>query len=404
MKVAIVHDWLTGMRGGERCLLAFLAIYPKADIYTLVHIPGMTSPLIDARVKGTSFLQKLPRINRLYRHLLPLYPLAISGFKLDDYDLVISTSHAAAKNVRIYNPRTRHISYCFTPMRYIWDQAPHYFGKLTPFLWPLISWLRRWDLRGAERVDAFVAISDFIAARIRCFYGRSAQVIYPPVDTSWISGNRDTQKKGEAFLYAGALVPYKKPEVVIEAFNRLSEPLWVVGKGPLISKLKEMGKSNITFLGHVPDKDLAYYYSNCRALVFPGTEDFGMIPVECMAAGRPVIGLFDGGLKETIRGVQHWRSTEGRSTEGHSSEVRSDSSGVFIENSKDSVSAVVEAVNFFVSHESEFQADACRTQAAQFGVRQFFTAWQEVLRSVKPGQTKLKTAQTNSGLRQVSCQ
>ncbi|MFM1849081.1 MAG: hypothetical protein RL417_2555, partial [Pseudomonadota bacterium] len=162
MKVAIIHDWLTGLRGGERCLQAFLEMYPEADIFTLVHVPGSTAPEIDARVKETSFLQKLPGVRRYYRALLPLFPRAIRSFDLSGYDLVVSLSHAAAKNVQVPQG-TLHLCYCFTPMRYIWDQVGVYFGRFTPLLWPIIRALRSWDRRGSKGVDHFIAISDFVA-------------------------------------------------------------------------------------------------------------------------------------------------------------------------------------------------------------------------------------------------
>ena len=369
MKVALVHDWLTGMRGGERCLSAFLALYPGADIFTLLHVPGATSSEIDDHVKQASFLQRIPAIGRLYRHMLPLYPFAVRGFDLDDYDLVISLSHAAAKNVRIRNPRAVHVCYCFTPMRYVWDQAYHYFGACTPLVWPVLRALREWDRRGAERVGHFIAISEFVAARIRCFYGRESAVVYPPVDTSWIRTREDSRvAQGEAFLYAGALVPYKKPELVIEAFNRIGEPLWVVGSGPEEQRLRRLARGNIHFMGHVPDAELAQYYQHCRALVFPGTEDFGLVPIECMAAGRPVIGVFDGGLKESLAGAKPWERRAGPLKEGLS--------GVFIKPEKDLLSSVISSIYFFIEHEEHFPPQACRRQAARFGVKEFFQHWQ----------------------------
>ncbi len=372
MRVAIVHDWLTGMRGGERCLSAFLAIYPEADIFTLLHVPGATSAEIDRRVKATSFLQRIPGGRRLYRHMLPLYPLAVRGFDLDEYDLVISLSHAAAKNVIIRNPSTVHICYCFSPMRYVWDQAYEYFGAMTPVLWPVLRALRSWDKRGANGVRQFVAISEFVAARIRCFYGRSAAVVYPPVDTSWIRAPEESRfSRGEAFLYAGALVPYKRPELVIEAFNHINEPLWVVGGGPLEKKLRRMANSNIHFVGQVPDAELAEYYRHCRALVFPGTEDFGMVPIECMAAGRPVIGIYDGGLKETLLGIRPWDK------KSRAECVSNEPTGVFIKPDGNMLSSTISGIYYFIDHEEAFLPEACRRQAACFGVNQFLHGWNE---------------------------
>ena len=374
MRVAIVHDWLTGLRGGERCLIAFLKLYPDADIFTLLHVPGTVSPEVDDRVKGTSFLQKIPGIARYYRLLLPLYPLAIKRFKFENYDLVISLSHAAAKNIRVPSG-VRHVCYCFTPMRYIWDEARSYFGPMTPILSPLIEYLRRWDRKGSEQVEKFVAISRFVSARVRKFYGRRAAIIYPPVDTQWI-GPRTEGQVGEAFLYAGALVPYKRADLAIEAFNRLGQPLWVVGSGPQEKKLRAMAKGNITFLGRLSDEQLAQRYRRCRALVFPGCEDFGIIPVECMAAGRPVIGLFDGALRETLPAIRHWQvDNTGQSS---SLDIRR-SCGVFIDKRGDRLEAIVSSVNFFLRHEDRFSAAACVEQARQFGRERFFSAWNSIM-------------------------
>ncbi len=374
MRVALIHDWLTGLRGGERCLQAFLSIYPKADIFTLFHVPGKTSPEIDERVHTVSALNKLPFVRRYYRALLPFFPKAIRQFDLSSYDLVISLSHAAAKNV-IVGKNTTHICYCFTPMRYIWDQAEAYLGRFKNIAWPLIEYLRRWDLEGATRVNQFVAISSFIGARIRCFYQRRSKVIYPPVDTKWISDKIATRevraKRGEAFLCAGALVPYKKIDAVVEAFNRNGEQLWIIGTGPCEKELRKIAAANIHFFGYVPDSELADRYRRCRALIFPGIEDFGMIPIECMAAGRPIIGFDGGGLRESINGVRYWRP-EQRDLRGKA--------GVFIrDNSKVPLSdSVYEAVRFFVDNESEFTEVSCKEQARSFSTLRFFESWHEL--------------------------
>jgi len=365
MRVALVHDWLTGMRGGERCLLAFLDLYPEADIFTLLHVPGATSERIDARVKQTSLLQNIPNSKKLYRLFLPLYPTAIKRLDFSGYDLVISLSHAAAKNISVPEG-TSHVSFCFTPMRYIWDQAERYFGRATPAMWPMIELLRKWDLKGAQSTSQFVAISKFVAARIKCFYGRHAEVIYPPVDTSWIKPAREGER-GAAFLYAGALVPYKRPDLVVDAFNRTGEPLWIVGTGPEEKRLREMAGPNINFFGHVSDEELAVYYRGCRALIFPGTEDFGMVPIECMAAGRPVIGLFDGGLRETLSGVKPWESNGLQPQQA---------AGVFIRKSNEENSdALIEAIEYFKEKEKEFSIKSCVERAKVFSPERFFSSW-----------------------------
>lgn len=362
MKVALVHDWLTGMRGGERCLEAFLELYPGADIHTLIHVPGSTSSLIDGRVRGTSWLNQLPRAGAIHRLLLPWYPAAVRSLRLDGYDLVISLSHAAAKNV-VVGADARHLCYCFTPMRYIWDQADQYFGAARVGLWPVIQGLRSWDKTGAGRVTHFVAISRFIAARIRCYYGRRSTVVYPPVKTDWITPAREGQP-GEAFLYAGALVPYKRPDLVVEAANILRLPLWVVGGGPMERTLRKLAGPTVTIRGRCPDDELADYYRRCRALILPGVEDFGMMPVECMAAGRPVIGRRFGGTADTI-------VTDGPHA-----------TGVLIRGGRHhlTVEDMIEAFHRFIVEEERFQVAACVEQARRFSPVVFRDAWAAVVR------------------------
>ncbi|MCB0309957.1 MAG: glycosyltransferase, partial [Bdellovibrionales bacterium] len=362
MKVALVHDWLNGMRGGERCLEAFLDLYPQADIHCLFHVPGATSSRIDSRVKSCSFLQRVPGVRRFYRFMLPLYPWAARSLDLSAYDLVISLSHAAAKNVRV-GKHSYHIVYCFSPMRYIWDQAESYFGKFRIALWPVIRALRRWDRAGAKRPDLLIAISDFVAARIRCYYGRRAAVVYPPVRTEWISSCQDNQP-GKAFLYAGALVPYKRPDLVLDVCARMDLPLWIAGSGPLETKLRERAGANVKFWGRVPDSQLANLYRSCRALIFPGVEDFGLVPIECLAAGRPVIGYAEGALRETIQGVRHWNhealcEAGGPQNSATSNVAPDGASGVFIKRQRmggnETLRASLEeALRYFLSWEESF--------------------------------------------------
>ena len=377
MRVAIVHDWLTGMRGGERCLETFLTLYPQADVHTLVHVPGRTSAVIDAHVRSTSWLQRVPGIATWYRHLLPFYPLAVRSIDLRGYDLVISLSHAAAKNIRVA-PGVPHICYCFTPMRYVWDQARSYFGVATPLLTPVLRALRRWDYQGAQRVDHFVAISRFIAARIRCFYGKRATVLFPPVDTSWIRPASDS-RPGEAFLYAGALVPYKRPELAIEACARVGAKLWIAGSGPEEERLRKLAGPEVTFFGAVSDSELAELYAHCRALLFPGTEDFGMVPIECLAAGRPIIARHAGALRETLTGIRGWEPT---------TPPASDVTGVFFrdirrmpgetqtQTREREVDALVRSIELFGMIEGRISREDCVRAAGRFSPRRFFEEWQ----------------------------
>lgn len=368
MRIALVHDWLTGMRGGERCLEHFIDFYPDAEIVTLLHVKGATSAKIDSRVAQTSFFNKLPGARRFYRLLLPLFPLVTRNLDFSKYDLVISLSHAAAKNINVPK-EIPHLCYCFSPMRYIWDQAKEYIGGIASMIaYPVLKLLRRWDVAGAERVTKFCAISDFVAARIRCYYRRKADVVYPPTNTEWITPySTTTFTQGQAFLMAGALVQYKHPERVIQAFNQLGLPLWVVGNGPMEEKLKRMAGPQITFFGRVTDETLAEKYRNCRALVFAGEEDFGMVPVECMAAGRPVIALNAGGVSESVTGI--FPSELAPQCAGKT--------GVLYDSINDPVESLKKGVTFFLAHEDKLLPQACIAQAKKFSPEVFFAAWKK---------------------------
>jgi glycosyltransferase involved in cell wall biosynthesis len=300
-RVALVHDWLTDMRGGERCLEVFAELFPDADLYTLLHVPGSVSPVIENRRIVTSFIQRLPQARERYRQYLPLFPAAVRGFDLRGYDLVLSSSHAVAKSVRAPGGAL-HVCYCFTPMRYVWDLYDDYFGaRAGPaarlVMPPLAAWLRRWDRRTAAGVHHFVAISRFVADRIRRAYGRSADVIHPPVD---VSRFRLDEAPGEFYLVVSALTPYKRVDLAVEACNRLGRRLLVVGSGPEERRLRALAGPTVELLGWRDDVETALLYARCRALLFPPREDFGIAPLEAMAAGRPVIAFGEGGARETV--------------------------------------------------------------------------------------------------------
>ncbi len=301
MRVALVHDWLTGMRGGERCLEVFCELFPEADLYTLLHVPGSVAPVIERRRLITSFIQRLPDAARRYRSYLPLFPAAVRSFDLRGYDLVLSSSHAVAKGARV-PPGALHVCYCYTPMRYVWDLYDEYFGPRAGLLTralmpPVAAALRRWDRRTAAGVHHFVAISRFVADRIRRAYGREADVIYPPVD---VSRFRLEESPGEFYLVVSALTPYKRVDLAVEAANRLRARLVVVGTGPEEKRLRQLAGPTVEFLGWRSDAEAAELYARSRALLFPTLEDFGITPLEAMAAGRPVIALGQGGALETV--------------------------------------------------------------------------------------------------------
>src|SRR5262245_13861205 len=300
MRVALVHDWLTGMRGGERVLEALVALNPTATIHTLVHVPGSVSPAIESRPIQTSFIQRLPGAPAHFRQYLPLFPVAASRFPLADYDLVLSTSHGGAVGARV-GPGACHVTYSFTPMRYAWDHREEYVRRLpvgTRWLGRrVLAALRRWDRAAGRRAGHLACISRHVADRIRHAYGREARVIYPPVRTGWF---QPVDEPGAAFLCVSALAPYKRLDVAVEAFTRLGWPLEVIGIGPEESRLRRLAGPTVRFLGWQDDEALRVAVARCRAFVFPAQEEFGIAPLEAMAAGRPVIAYGQGALTETV--------------------------------------------------------------------------------------------------------
>ena len=311
MKVAIIHDWLSGMRGGEKVLEDLLELFPDADLFTLFHEPDRISAAINQRSVRVSALQRLPFTRSKYRMLLPLFPWAVRRFDLTGYDLVLSSSHCAAKGVRVPDG-TPHICYCYTPMRYLWDLYDAYFGgqrrfSLGGLAMPLFKKrLQRWDVETAQQVGLFVAISRHIADKIDRCYQRKAKVVYPPVDVERF--HIDPEGLEDYFLIVSALTPYKMVEVAVEAFNQLAQDpargagwrLVIAGRGPEEERLRQLAGPQVELRGWVSDVELVKLYARCRALIMPGPEDFGIAPLEAMASGRPVIALRQAGALETV--------------------------------------------------------------------------------------------------------
>ena len=304
LRVAFAHDWLTGMRGGEKVLEALCELYPDADIFTLFHAQGSVSPAIERHHISTSLVQALPFARSQYRRYLPLFPTAIEQFNLDPYDLVISSSHCAAKAV-VATGRARHICYCHSPMRYAWDQFDAYFGPervgaaASRWLYrPMLAGLARWDAATAPRVGRFVANSQYVAGRIRRYYNREATIVYPPVDT--IFYHPDTTVPGSHFLIVSALVPYKRIDLAIAACRRAGATLRIVGDGPDRARLEQQANGGVEFAGRLTDEEIRDEYRRALAVLMPGEEDFGIVPVEAQACGRPVVALAHGGALETV--------------------------------------------------------------------------------------------------------
>lgn len=352
LRVALVHDWLTGMRGGERCLEVFCELFPDADLFTLLHVPGSVSPIIERRRIVTSFVQRLPQAVERYRSYLPLFPAAMRSFDFSGYDLVLSSSHAVAKAARQRRGAT-HVCYCFTPMRYVWDLYDDYFGVRAPraarLAMPAVAAaLRRWDRRTSARPDRIVAISHFVADRIRRVWNRGADVIHPPVDVGRFAIAPDGP--GDYYLVVSALVPYKRVDLAVAAATRMGRRLVVVGAGPEARRLSANAGPRVEMLGWRSDAEIADLYARCRAVLFPAMEDFGIVPLEAMASGRPVIAYGVGGATETVIGL----------------DAAADAPPTGLLFHEQTVDALVDALATFERQEHRFEPKALRTRAEAF--------------------------------------
>ncbi len=365
MRVALVHDWLTGLRGGEKVLHEHARLFPEAELFTLVHVPGATTPEIEALRITASPLSRWPGAARHYRKWLPLFPWAVGRLQVPEgTELVLSSSHAVAKGI-LPPPGAVHVSYCFTPMRYVWDQADAYLGAgaFRTLAQPLVRALRRWDVRTStpDRVHRFIAISETVRDRIRRHYGRGSEVIFPPVDVDRFQPPDDPRE--DFFLMVGGFVPYKREDLAIDAFRELGLPLRVAGDGPSRVAIEANAPANVEFLGRVSDEELSGLYQRCRALVYPQEEDFGIIPVEAQATGAPVIAFGAGGASETVVPVD---DPAGRAPTG-------------VHFATQTPAALTEAVRRFGAHRDELETKAIRAHAERFSVPRFHREMREAL-------------------------
>lgn len=366
MRVAIIHYWIVTWRGGEKVLKAMADAYPQADIYTHVHDPRLTARELPGRNITSTFIGRLPFAGTQYQKYLPLMPLALEQLDLRGYDLIVSNESGPAKGI-IVGPQTPHLCYCLSPMRYLWDMYPDYLagaGFCTRLVMrPAMHYLRMWDQLSAQRVDRYLAISRFIAARVAKYYGRQADVLYPPVATSDFSVSHTSE---DFYLSVGQLVRYKRADLLVEAFNRNGKPLVIIGEGELEKQLKLVAKPNIRFLGRQPFDVIRDHYSRCKALVFPGIEDFGIVPVEAMASGKPVIALGAGGALDTV--------------------VDGVTGLLYAEQSAQGLSNAIER---FESMLGDFQPDLIRAHSEQFSTsrftRQFTIAVNELMQLSRSG-------------------
>jgi len=346
LRVVLCHDWLNGMRGGERVLEWLCRGFPGAPVYTLLCKPDAISADIRAHPLRASWLQRVPGIQRWYRYFLPLFPGAIERLRAPDADLLISTSHCVAKGL-VPPPGARHLCYCFTPMRYAWVFYEEYFGSnplKKRILAPRLAKLREWDRRASDRVDRFVTLSRHVQDRIRRFYGRESAVVYPPVDTGFFTPA--AVEPGGFDLVVSALVPYKCLDLAVRAYTWLEYPLKIVGTGTEYDRLRRLAGPSVQFLGWRSDEEIRDLYRRCRFLVFPGEEDFGIVPVEAQACGRPVVAFARGGVLET---------------------VRENVTGVFFKEQTDQ--ALLAAIE--VAAARRWDPAAIRAHAEQFGVQAF---------------------------------
>jgi glycosyltransferase involved in cell wall biosynthesis len=369
-RVAVVHEWLTIPGGSEQVVYAILGVLPQAEVFTSIYDPAPWPKVIRDRTVHASFLNRVPGAERRYTYLLPLMDAAFRSFKLDGFDLVVSSNHACAKNVRT-PPGVPHVCYCHTPMRYAWD--PEFLegeaiGPFTRRLLPIgTAWLRRVDCKRAAGPDVFVANSSFVAARIREAYGRSSQVIHPPVEVSRLLGvERDP---GEAYVVFGRLVPYKRADIAIRACQRLGRKLIVAGSGRDMDRLRRLARPGTEFLGQVPAQDMPALFARARALLFPGLEDFGMVPVEAQAAGVPVVAYGAGGVRDSV--------LDGRT-------------GVLYEDG--SVESLCEAILRFEA--LKFDDHELRANAARFAPDRFASAFEKLLKTLRFGANLADTLTT----------
>lgn len=299
-RVALVHYWFVSMRGGERVVERLLGLYPQADIFTHVYDPDQVSATISKAKVTTSFINGLPGSRRFYQYYLPLMPMALEQLDLSGYDLVISSESGPAKGV-ITTPDSLHVCYCHSPMRYLWDHYHQYRNAANPLsrlAMPLIyNWLRQWDVSSSARIDKLAANSEFVRRRIAKVWRRDAKVIHPPVETSLFTPSTEID---DYYLWVGAMVPYKRPDLAVDAFTANGRPLLMVGQGSMLKQLKARAGPNIRFVDRLDFNALRRAYARARAFVITAEEDFGIAPVEAMASGRPVVAYGRGGALDTV--------------------------------------------------------------------------------------------------------
>jgi glycosyltransferase involved in cell wall biosynthesis len=367
MKVAIVHDWLVTYAGAEKVLEQILNIYPQSDLFSLIdYLPENQRGFIRNKPVNTTFIQKFPMVKTKYRQYLPLMPLAIEQLNLSSYDLILSSSHAVAKGV-LTGPDQLHISYVHSPIRYAWDLQHQYLKELgldQGAKGYLAKWIlhkiRNWDYRTSNGVDQFIANSSFIGRRIWKIYRREAKVIYPPVD---VASFEFSKHKEDFYLTASRMVPYKKIDLIVEAFSKMpSKKLIVIGEGPDFEKIKKKAGHNVHLLGYQSFEVLKDHMQRARAFIFAAEEDFGIVPIEAQACGTPVIAYGKGGALETIKGLDS-----------------SNPSGVFFE--EQTIDSIINAIKKLEEHSDTITPEACRKNALRFSTERFQLEFKDYVES-----------------------
>lgn len=377
MRVAIVHHWFVTRGGGERVAECIASLFPDAEIFTLVaDSPGIPAGL-SGRKLHTSFLQWIPLAKQYHRHMMPFYAMATEGLDLTGFDLVISSDSGPIKGVRV-GPGAVHICYCHSPMRYLYDGYEAYRAQMGPVTRALFTatakWLRAWDLRAAKRVSYFIANSEYVSTRIRRYYQRESRVIHPPIDLRLA---RVVATPGSHYLCAGRLVGYKRTELMIEACARLGRKLRIAGTGPEEIRLKKMANSGVTFLGELSNEALWQEYAECRALLFAADEDFGMVPLEAQACGRPVIAYGEGGSLETVRGYGE------------------EPTGVYFR--EQTVESLMDGILRFETTMGMFDPAMIQQRAVEFSTEVFLRRMREFVLEVMPAAAAM-TAETKEAL------
>jgi len=359
LKVALVHDLLVSYGGSEQVLFELHQMFPEAPVYTTIFDPSRLPPRFAVLDVRHSFLQRVPSLSRNYAAIVPLMPLAFKAFDLRGYDLVLSSAHAFSKAV-IAAPDALHVCYCYTPLRYAWSHQDEYLARvpvrtlLEPLGRMVLERLRKWDYAASQGVDRYIAISENVRDRIAKYYGRDSDVVYPAVNISRFGPNPGQGRRGDSFLVVSRLFSYKRVDAAVEACTRLKLPLKVIGRGPELARLRRMAGPTVRFLGEVDDQTLEAEYRDCRALLFTSDEDFGLVPLEAMASGRPVLALNRGGARETVvAGV----------------------TGQFYEDA--GLEALIQALQSFRA--DDFDPGECRRRAEEFSVERFRCGIEAVL-------------------------